>query len=436
VKHFNKSFLLGEWQNKRKQLLVDLEIAQLPDTQIVVARLKELRATMRVLFSQVSHLRSQALELSQSIKAATREADDIRRRIVLLAKGESKQYLRECETKKACEIAGLRSEYQECQRNITSLDDEHHRVHLELQGLNSLIQTRRSQEIHLEEKEPRDRTRRTFTMPCPVQECLGYMSTRYICGLCRHRICPDCHDPMQPEHVCDPGKVETITLIRREGKPCPKCGTIICKIDGCDQMWCIQCKTAFSWRTGQVETGRIHNPEYFRWMREHGQQLPDACNPILIPMHELNGITHMYCTLDDARLQDAQLILRLAEHLNTIPDVHVGNADNIDLRVGFLSGDISRTEFEKQIITRDRQLFKREFERDMRLLLVTVTRDVGLRVVRSIGTPEFIDTLTQGAAELRELIHYHSTMIHQFHQDHHLKVRSPLEGENHEKTLP
>lgn len=38
-------------------------------------------------------------------------------------------------------------------------------------------------------------------------------------------------------------------------------------VRNCDQMWCTQCHTAFSWRTGNIET-RIHNPHYYEYMRQ------------------------------------------------------------------------------------------------------------------------------------------------------------------------
>jgi len=55
-------------------------------------------------------------------------------------------------------------------------------------------------------------------------------------------------------------------------------------VKNCDQMWCVECKTAFSWSKGTVEVGIVHNPHYFQWMRQNGgmhrtDALPGAgCN--------------------------------------------------------------------------------------------------------------------------------------------------------------
>lgn len=38
-------------------------------------------------------------------------------------------------------------------------------------------------------------------------------------------------------------------------------------VKNCDQIWCTLCQTAFSWKTGIIEQGRIHNPHYYEFLR-------------------------------------------------------------------------------------------------------------------------------------------------------------------------
>ena len=59
----------------------------------------------------------------------------------------------------------------------------------------------------------------------------------------------------------------TAKLLEKETKPCPSCAATIYKIEGCDQMWCVICHTAFSWKSGRVETGVVHNPHFYQWQR-------------------------------------------------------------------------------------------------------------------------------------------------------------------------
>jgi hypothetical protein len=40
----------------------------------------------------------------------------------------------------------------------------------------------------------------------------------------------------------------------------------------CSQMWCTQCQTAFNWKTGKIETGIIHNPHYWEYIKKLGQE--------------------------------------------------------------------------------------------------------------------------------------------------------------------
>ena len=114
-----------------------------------------------------------------------------------------------------------------------------------------------------------------FVRKCADPECHGFLSSRWKCGLCDKWTCSDCHElkvkdhEENDDHKCDPNNVATAQLLSKDTKGCPKCQTPITHGGGCDQMWCVQCHVAFSWKTGQIET-KIHNPHYYDWRRKNG----------------------------------------------------------------------------------------------------------------------------------------------------------------------
>ena len=116
----------------------------------------------------------------------------------------------------------------------------------------------------------------TPVCPCPAEQCRGYIrKINHKCGICDLQICKSCYMEQDKEHVCKKENIDSVKIIRKESKPCPTCGTRISKSEGCDQMYCIQCKTAFSWKTGEIEKGRIHNPHYYDDLRKkYGENIP------------------------------------------------------------------------------------------------------------------------------------------------------------------
>lgn len=109
-----------------------------------------------------------------------------------------------------------------------------------------------------------------FVMQCQNSGCRGMLSTQYKCGICTKHTCPKCYLLIEDDHVCKQEDMDTVEELRKNTRPCPNCGLRISKIDGCDQMWCVECKTAFSWSKGTVEKGVVHNPHYYQWMRQNG----------------------------------------------------------------------------------------------------------------------------------------------------------------------
>lgn len=124
--------------------------------------------------------------------------------------------------------------------------------------------------------QPVERTQ--FIRACPAPDCRGFLSTQWKCGVCSRWTCPTCNEvkgaERDAEHTCDPAQAASMAMMRHDTKPCPKCGMGIFKIEGCTQMFCTQCHTAFCWTTGRIETRHIHNPHYFEWLRRQGTELP------------------------------------------------------------------------------------------------------------------------------------------------------------------
>jgi hypothetical protein len=189
-------------------------------------------------------------------------------------------------------------------------------------------------------------------MPCCHGDCKGIVTcavrretsvtSNYKCGLCQSNYCKSCRViKTSEEHTCDPHTVASVKLIKESAKPCPKCKTSITKIDGCDQMWCPQCKTAFSWKTGDIETGPIHNPHYYKFLRETQGHVPRAQgdNPYC-PQNEneLVYVRALFFERGSSNLSVAHKrileIHRQLLHINQYrPKVIDLTADTIELRV-------------------------------------------------------------------------------------------------------
>lgn len=115
---------------------------------------------------------------------------------------------------------------------------------------------------------------------CPHDNCRGFMKcvsiqTVMTCGLCNNEYCRYCNEKHSEDHQCDEDTKNTLNYILNSSKNCPSCGVSIQKSSGCDQMWCTQCHTTFSYKTGRIETGRTHNPLYLEWLRANGRNSRD-----------------------------------------------------------------------------------------------------------------------------------------------------------------
>jgi hypothetical protein len=246
------------------------------------------------------------------------------------------------------------------------------------------------------------KTHKTFIRACSVGDCRGFLSTQWKCGLCDTYTCPDCHvvkgKERNGDHVCNADDLATAKLLDADTKCCPKCATGIYKIEGCDQMWCTQCHTAFSWRTGQIET-RIHNPHYYEWQRQNGTVIPREqgdiqcgrelnyrfIENIQVKMKEYLGIPIKDKLDGDAVpiFEEISNIVRSVIHLrevqlNRYRVDHVEN--NLDLRIKYMCNEINKNDFQINIQRKNKKHDKCQEIYDVIQLLMTTITDIMYRI--------------------------------------------------------
>jgi len=243
-----QTFRLKTYKAHREKVLSDRERARFPSTQADVRAYVDAKARSSALHAEMVALQARCTELTRLHDAAWHTSQQ--------RQSDWKRYL--------AAIRPFRKQLQLFRRELLPM-----RRIVESFGRVS----------HSHRDEPAV-SRHEFIKPCPSDACKGFLSTSWKCGLCDLWSCPACHEVKgrirDAPHTCDPDKVRTVQLIAKEARPCPKCGVPICKIEGCDQMWCTNCNTGFHWRTGRLADGPIHNPHYFAWLRSIRVAQPTA----------------------------------------------------------------------------------------------------------------------------------------------------------------
>ena len=312
-----KRFRNVEYKKHRENVLFDIELAKMPETQPQVERILRMR-----------EIRQEYFEIQKTLKRVKIDKRD----------AEFSNY--PVDTYVELEIE----------------------LNIKLDNLVYEMNTLRS-----EYDDPTESSERKFIRICPSEECRGFIEEDWKCGLCKQQFCKHCNEIKDENHVCDPKTVETITLINKDTNPCPKCGTMIHKIDGCAQMWCTSCNTAFNWKSGKIETGRIHNPHFFEFQkrsREHAD-IPCGGRPSFSELHEHNAP-------DD--VLDITIILHKIDRdiINRYGNIY--DEDNNHLRISYMLKSISEQDFKIELQKRDKLKDKIQ---DIRDILEMFTNSVG-----------------------------------------------------------
>lgn len=239
-----------------------------------------------------------------------------------------------------------------------------------------------------------------FTFKCPLDDCKGFLNENYHCHMCSQDICKYCMEELTENHKCNNDKKQTVELLRKDTKPCPKCGQLIYKIDGCNQMWCLKCHTAFDWRTGNIDESYLHNPEYFRWMRENNKVI--TRNPLDLPNNNCNFPTfnifiniinfyfpnsNFYGLRQKSDINKLSNIFRLVLHIQNVTlvrNIQQQKENNLqELRIKYLINEIDKESFKKNIQKVNKQFQKSQRINNIWNLVNTQYREYILDIINS-----------------------------------------------------
>lgn len=238
----------------------------------------------------------------------------------------------------------------------------------------------------LKEKRPE---KKTFIMKCQA-DCKGFLSTSYKCELCNKHTCPKCFEVVEEGHECKPENVETVLMMKKETRSCPGCSVRIYKIDGCNQMWCVECNTAFDWVSGKIVNGVIHNPHYYDYLKKNGG-IPRAPGDVLCG--GLPHIQHIYQKITTLRVSgsidgpEAEIMMRnvgnVHQFVNHIHHMYLALTQNTRyqnalkaIRIKYILGRIGEQEFSAAIFKEDKKDKKVQKKRQLLQMMDNVGTDL------------------------------------------------------------
>ena len=356
---FTKAFRFGDYKKHREHLLFERERGMFPAAQIIIEKTKDVDAEIEIFRKQYQELTIAKKKMDEEYNIATNK--------YLNAKNKKERILN---------------------GNFKDIKAE----------------------------------RREFIRPCPGENCKGFLSTQWKCGLCDIRVCADCFevkfDPKSEEetkddHTCNEDALKTAEEIRASCKGCPKCGVMIFKISGCDMMFCVQCHIAFSWRTGQIQTGQIHNPHYYEWQRQLNNGVvarEPGDNPFGCNENELPRVSIILRILRESRCPEVltrsiisfhQIVSHYRHYERQRFRVQNLHERNIDLRLQYLKNQITEEAMRIQLQRREKANQKKAEIGNLIDMFVNVSKDLFHGLIQQRNYEEFV-------VQARELIQYYN----------------------------
>jgi hypothetical protein len=216
--------------------------------------------------------------------------------------------------------------------------------------------------------------KKRYVMKCPYDGCRGYVTDAFVCETCAEETCQHCRLPHFDNHKCNDVDLVNMREILSSTMNCPRCYVPVFKAGGCDQIWCSQCHVTFSYATGKIDDGPVHNPMYFEYLASRPQGMTPieleniACGDL--PTLEV-FLGHVQFQIRNNLEQQHRLnyeqshnyfdIYRQKIHIERVALPYYSQdrvKDNVDLRVKYLIGDITIDQWCNSLLLRQKKRMK------------------------------------------------------------------------------
>lgn len=391
---FPQTFIMGELKKQRQEILFQREKAYLPLAQEDAARLLERKKIENKIF-----------DARQQKKDNHEQINWYKTRYEKLEKKDSlgKHY---------------RGKATELRKKNRELNVQLNTLHHKLNGRDGfIIEDIPADLLEHPQGAPPEHKKPPRTRKCPHNECRGFLDEKFFCSLCERKTCKKCYVSKAEgtKHSCKKEDVATYKLMKEDSKPCPKCGMMINKIEGCSQIWCVLCHTAFNYHTGEIEKGKIHNPHYFEWRHRQGLN-PHVQHDIAAPC----GGLPRYFRATDPKASNIAVkyneYLRLFYHfqgnnygINTEPH----RQNNRDVQIQYLQGEMDEPHFKSALANRERSYERKYAFYQVYQMIEMAAIDIFQRMNIVISAPKLEDKETKQLKELEKeffaLVNYYDS---------------------------
>ena len=369
---FPKTFVHNKYRKNRQDKAMEREIGMLPEAVLFIQtreRNRKRQEDLKVLKIQYNNLRK-----------VMRELPNVRGDIFWVAESKLAQ-------------------------KITNLQRQHEQE--DAAGTNSM-----------------NSTHNTYVCRCPVGVCRGMVSSSdYKCVVCESKVCNRCFVCVSVQntqhiqtHTCKKEDLASVEQIKKDSKLCPGCANRVFRIQGCDQMFCVYCRTPFNWRTGKKTTGPIHNPHHAQLVRRLGLGSVGTTNNITdnidcngVPSY--NSIWNVTWDLGD---EIGDILYQYYELYGEVHDYLSSNKirikDTLDIRVLYVDGKIDDDAFKKRLFIRER---RNERVRETRNILETFRILVAERLVALVKDcrDAMNKTDSNGAVSNKNSVYIRTTIV-------------------------